>query len=72
MSENLFNSSHKATNDKYREGYDRIFGKENNVEDAELYLLGDETIEFMGRNEQSVFFVTRSGHNRVPFKRIKK
>ena len=27
MSENLFNSSHKATNDKYREGYDSVFGK---------------------------------------------
>lgn len=29
MSENLFNSSHKATNDKYREGYDSVFGKKD-------------------------------------------
>ena len=27
MSENLMNSAHKATNEKYREGWDRIFKK---------------------------------------------
>lgn len=27
MSENMMNSGHKSTNDKSREGYDRIFGK---------------------------------------------
>ena len=27
--ENLFNSAHKATNEKYRDGYDRIFRKKS-------------------------------------------
>lgn len=39
MSENLFNSSHKATNDKYREGYDAVFGKKDfayEVDKAEI------------------------------------
>ena len=25
--ENLYNSDHKATNDRYREGYERTFGR---------------------------------------------
>lgn len=29
MALNRFNSEHKATNEKYREGYDRIFGKKD-------------------------------------------
>jgi len=27
MAENLMNSDHKATNDKYRDNYDRIFNR---------------------------------------------
>jgi hypothetical protein len=41
MAENLMNSEHKATNEKYREGYDRIFGKK-------IYHFGESTVEFNG------------------------
>ena len=36
MPENLMNSSHKATNDKYRENYDAIFSekKQKGVRDG--------------------------------------
>ena len=35
MSENLFNSSHKATNEEYRKGYDAVFGKKEQEEEDE-------------------------------------
>jgi len=37
MSENMMCSDHKSSNDKYREGYDRIFrnGKDKNVEEKD-------------------------------------
>jgi len=35
MSENLFCPEQKGTNKKYREGWDRIFGKKEDKEDSE-------------------------------------
>jgi len=35
MSENLFNSGHKATNEEYRKGYDDTFGKKEQEEEEE-------------------------------------
>jgi len=33
MAENLMNSDHKATNDKYRDNYDRIFKPKRKKDD---------------------------------------
>lgn len=35
MPENMMNSDHKATNDKYRDNYDRTFGKGKKQCDAD-------------------------------------
>lgn len=32
MAENLFNTAHKSTNEPYREGYERTFGKKDQPE----------------------------------------
>lgn len=55
MAENLMTKDHKTTNDAYREGYDRTFGKE-------LYLFGDETIEIATEAEESIYFVSRENN----------
>ena len=42
--ENLMNSEHKATNDKYRDNYDRVFKHKN---------IGQSFDEFMNEEEKS-------------------
>ena len=33
VARNLYNTAHKTTNEKYREGYERTFGKKEKVKD---------------------------------------
>lgn len=49
MTENLFNSSHKATNEEYRDGYERTFGKKDKIAHVgDIAEDGEETEVFNG------------------------
>lgn len=54
MADNLMNSAHKATNQKYRENYERIFGK-GNVDRVKVKKCGDwEVVEVDAHNPDAI------------------
>ena len=58
MAENLMNSEHKATNDKYRDSYDRIFVDRDNTFDSL-----DDAIKHCDGTGKTVYVIPKRENN---------